>query len=130
MSSIQEAEQLMAGGKYQQVIELISPQLLPGETNSQPDVNGIALLALAYFHSEEYAIAAEKYEAALKIDPENKIWMEMLELSRANVIGDVQNPVPDFYYFSREKLLATPIVPEGALPKVPPPAAPPACLRK
>jgi Animal haem peroxidase len=130
MSSIQEAEQLMAGGKYQQVIELISTQLLPGESNVQPNADGIALLALAYFHSEEYELAVEKYELALKAEPGNKTWMEMLELSKTNVIGGVNIPVPDVYHFTREELLAKPVVPDGALPKIPPPLPPPGMFKK
>ena len=43
-----------------------------------------ALLALAYFHSEQYALAAKRYEAALLTEPGNDEWRDMLTRSRAN----------------------------------------------
>ena len=88
------------------------------------------MLALAYFHSEQYGLAVDAYEKALVFDPNNRDWKEMLHQAKGNYISEVNVAIPDVYYFDREKLLMKPVVPEGALPPDPSPAPPPGLLKK
>ena len=95
------------------------------ETNgASPDGEQLSKLALAYYHYEKYDLAASAYQQALGLDPSNTYLKEMLQLATANGIAEVHVPVPDVYYFNREKLLSQPVVPAGALPKEHNPAAP------
>ncbi len=94
-----------------------------------PSGDSLALLALAHFQLEEYDLAANHYEAALKHDPDNQEWKEMLGSAKANVVAEVHVPVPDISFFDRDKLLAKPMVPEGALPS-PPPHKEPGLLKR
>ncbi len=80
------------------------------------------MLALAYFQLGQYDSAAEHYKIVLTFDPDNQDLKEMLESAQRNAIAEVGVFVPDVYHFERAKLLAPPIVPEGALPSSPPPA--------
>lgn len=80
-----------------------------------------AMLGLDHFHKEEYSLAADAFAKALETDPLNKDWQEMLQHAKANTISEVNVPVPDVYYFDREKLLQHPIVPQGAIPSEPNP---------
>ena len=94
---------------------------LQQRVSAQADGESEALLALAYFRQEAYTPAAQHYAAALTYQPNNKDWQEMLALARANIVSEINVPVPDFYFFERDKLLAPPIVPDGALPTPLPP---------
>lgn len=105
------------GREFRQAADLLNQHL---STNSDPEAR--SLLALAHYHLEEYATAIEHYESALKKDPDNKLWQEMLGAARANTVAQIQVPVPDVYFFDRDTLLAKPVVPEGALPPRPPKA--------
>lgn len=109
-----EAQQLIADGNFAGAIAALGPVL-----ERQPDGETHALLALAHYLSEEYALAAQHYEAALKLSPGNPDWEEMLAKARANAVAEIQVPVPDVYFFERDKLLAPPEVPAGALPGAP-----------
>lgn len=93
--------------------------LLKQQAEEQPDAETSGLLALAHYRSEEYALAAQHYELALLLTPGNPEWAEMLGKARANAVAEVSVPVPDYYWFTREQLLAKPEVPAGALPKPP-----------
>src|SRR4051812_10741769 len=101
MSVNQEMEQLLLAGNYQKVIDLIGPTTALVNGSSQGaghiDGNSSALLAYAYFHQENYPGASEYFESALAAEPGNKDWQDMLETSRANIIGDITNPVPDVH---------------------------------
>ena len=99
-------------------------------TPEQPDGEFCALLALAHFQREEYDLAVTNYEAALERDPDNTDWRETLQLAKSNAVAEVHVPVPDFYFFDREKLLAKPIVPEGALPPPMSPALVPGLIER
>jgi hypothetical protein len=96
-------------------------KFLEQHVSEQPDGEGHALLALAHFQGEAYELAVKHYEIALAQEPDNKDWREMLALAKANAIAEIQVPVPDIYYFDRDKLLAKPTVPNGALPLPLPP---------
>src|ERR1700736_198348 len=64
-----------------------------------------ALMGLACYQSENYEQAAHYYESALKLEPGNDDWRDMLGKSTANATARVDVPVPDIYYFDRQKLL-------------------------
>jgi len=109
-----EAQELLEQRKYRDALDLLKNRL-PQETDGE----GHALLGLAHYHLEEYASAVEQYAVALQLDAGNQEWQEMLDAARANTVAEIQVPVPDVYFFDRDKLLAEPIVPDGALPPRP-----------
>ena len=78
-----------------------------------------ALVAAAHYGLEEYGDAAEHYERALKLDPSQQAWRDMLAQSRANAVAEVNVDVPDLSYFDRGTLLARPVVRDGSLPSTP-----------
>ena len=120
-----EVVRLLEEQDYEKVVKVLKK-----EKSAHPNGKNNALLALAYFHLEEYEQAAEHYEAALKHDPKNTDWHEMMQLAKANAVAEVQVSVPDVHYFERDKLLAKPNVPEGALPPKPPKAAGPSLFKR
>ncbi len=104
---------------FEREIKLLS------ETNGfSPDSGQLSKLALVYYHYEKYDLAVSTYEKALQLDSSNTYLKEMLQLAKANQIAEVHIPVPDVYYFNREKLLSKPLISPGALPKDHNPAAP------
>lgn len=97
--------------------------VFPGETGPE----ALALLAAAHFKLEHYDLAARRYAEALAAalpGSDVRAWREMHDLAVANDTSGVNVPVPDIYYFERDKLLAPPVVRAGALPSPPPPAPP------
>jgi hypothetical protein len=98
---------------------------LQSPNNGQPTVDKLTMLGLAYFRNEQYALATTTFENALQLSPDNEYLKEMLNVAKGNAISEVNVAVPDVYYFEREKLLAKPVIPDGALPKDPVPAPPP-----
>jgi hypothetical protein len=105
-------------------------QLLEAEPAGKHNGETRALLAQAYFQSELYDLAALNYAAALKADPGNAAWQDMLALSQANAISGVDVHVPPLQYFEREPLLAPPVIAPGTLPTPPEPLPDPNGLRK
>ncbi len=97
--------------------------ILESELARQPGADVHALLALAYFQSEQYEPAAKHYAAALKLDPDHADWPDMLALAQANATAAIHVHVPELVYFDRDKLLAAPAV--SALPTPLPPLPPP-----
>jgi len=65
-----------------------------------------ALLAIAHFRLQSYVQAAQFYQAALALGPDNASWKEMLVRCEVNAVAEIQVPVPEVYYFDRESLLA------------------------
>ena len=115
-----DAIRLIEDRKYREAVDL-----LRGQIETDTDGENRALLALAHYHLEEYDSAVEHYQGALEQNTDNSIWQEMLGSAKANSIAKIQVHVPDVYYFDRDRLLAKPIVPDGALgPR--PPTLPPA----
>ncbi len=86
---------------------------------SSTTANELVMLGLAYFHSEQYSLAASAFQKAVEMEPGNNEWQELLQQSKANVHSEIHVPIPEPYYFSREQLLSKPIVPEGSLPLTP-----------
>ena len=62
-----QALELMEQRNYREALNLLE-QHLPQD----PDGEGHALLALAHYHVEEYALAVEHYSAALQYDSDNQ----------------------------------------------------------
>jgi tetratricopeptide (TPR) repeat protein len=120
-----EALELLEQRKYRDALDLLK-QRLPQETDGE----GHALLGLAHYHLEEYASAVEHYSAAQQHDAGNQDWQEILDTAKANTVAEIQVPVPDVYFFDRGKLLAEPIVPNGALPLRPPKVPGPGPLKR
>ena len=84
-----------------------------------------ALLAQAYFQTEQYDRAAKAYAAALAIDAGRTDWREMLALSELNAVAAIHEFVPPRRYFHRDELLAASPVRDGYLPTpLPPPPDP------
>lgn len=131
MSTIKESRvstegiRLLEQREYEDAIKVLKKEI-----SDHPNGENNALLALAYFQREEYELAAKHYEAALNHDPINKDWREMMALAKANAIAEIHVPVPNVYYFERDKLLAKPNVPKGALPPNPPPAPVPGLFKR
>jgi len=95
-------------------------RLLEAEVSRQPGAETHALLALTCFHNQRYELAARHYAAALEAaasdDPRRRDWQDMHALSQTNAIACVDRHVPDLRYFDRAALLATPVIPNRALP--------------
>jgi hypothetical protein len=104
-----EVQQALKSGDFAGVIEL-----LKGDESNTPENN--SLLALAYFQSQDYGLAATHYSAALADDPGNIDYQDMLALSQANANAEVHEHVPKIRYFEREHLLAPPVLDSGSLP--------------
>ena len=120
-----QALELLEQRNYRDALNLLT-QNLPPETDGE----GHALLALAHYHLEEYASAAEQYTIALRVDAGNQEWREMLANASANAVANVDVHVPEVYHFDRDTLLAKPQVPEGALPTAPIPIRKPGLHQK
>ena len=119
------ARQLIARHDFAAAIET-----LIAHVDGQQESDGHALLALAYFHSEQYAAAEKHCALALQHDPANAELLELRQRAAANAVAGVDVFVPDLYFFERDKLLAKAAVPPGALPAPPPPAPPPGVARQ
>lgn len=126
LATNEAVKQLIEQGNYGDALNYLKQQLSehPDDGESQ------ALLGLTYFQVQEYKLAAKHYENALAQNPDNIDWQTMLKLAQANATAEINVPVPDVYYFERDKLLARPVVPDGALPSPPPPAPPPGLIKK
>jgi Animal haem peroxidase len=64
-----------------------------------------ALMGLACYQREDYGQAAYYYKAALELKPDRDDWHDMFRMSTANWTARVDVPVPEVYYFDRQKLL-------------------------
>ena len=78
-----QALELLEQRDYREALSLLQ-QHLPEETDGE----GRALLALAHYHVEEYASAAEHYSAALQHDTGNQVWREMLDTAKTNTVAE------------------------------------------
>lgn len=119
------ARQLIAQQSFAAAIEM-----LVAHVDGQPDGEGHALLALAYFYSEQYAAAEKECALALNYDPANADWLDLRQRAAANALAEVNVFVPDLSFFERERLLAKAIVPPGALPLAPLPSPAPGGLKR
>lgn len=108
------AQAAIADGDLVKAIEALTALI-----ELKPDAETYALLGLAYYRVEMYANAAQYYERALELAPTNPEWQEMLRQAVANAAAEIHVPVPDLYYFERDRLLAKPEIPAGTLPKPP-----------
>ena len=69
---------------------------------------------LSLYREERYAEAAEHFERALKLDPDNAEWADLLAKASANATAEVDVFVPELRFFDADTLLAPP--PEPGLP--------------
>jgi tetratricopeptide (TPR) repeat protein len=118
-----EAKQALKQRDYSRAIDLLEAEL-----KSSSGEEKHALLGLAYFQTQQYALSAQHYAAALEDDPGNADYQEMLALTQANANADVQEFVPEKHYFERDELLAPPQF--EPLPKPPRTTTPPVDLHK
>lgn len=120
-------------GKAQQALDrrdyAAAIELLEGEVATAQNAATHASLALAYFQTQRYGDAAERYKAALDLDPANVDYQDMLALAQANANARVDQFVPELHYFDREELLAPPAVDDNSLPGPAPELQPPTSLR-
>jgi tetratricopeptide (TPR) repeat protein len=115
-----ESPELTAARKFMEEGDLTAAiALLQKLLAGQPDAGTDALLALAYYRNEQYDLAVQHYENALRLSPDHPEWQELLGQSRWNLTAEVQVPVPDSYFFTREQLLARPEIAPGTLPAPP-----------
>ncbi|NUO01382.1 MAG: tetratricopeptide repeat protein [Saprospiraceae bacterium] len=117
-SHVSAGKALLENRKYDEAITYFKQQV-----DKHPLGEVYAGLGRAYFMKEQYDMAANAYETALKLDASNEEWRELWHIANSNALSEVQVPVPDIYHFEKEKLLAVPLVPAGTLPK-PLPAPP------
>jgi len=94
---------------------------LETELSGRPDGEAHAMLALAFFQSEQYEPAAQHYAAALGFDAQHTDWQAMHALARANATAAIHVHVPALHYFDRDVLLATAASAAYALPEPLPP---------
>ncbi len=114
-TAVTQARELLQQRDFRGALDLLTRNL-----DQDTDGEAHALLALAHYHLEEYPSAAEHYSTALQFDLGNQAWQEMLASSNSNAVARVDVFIPEISFFDRDKLLATPDVPEGALPPPPP----------
>src|SRR5262249_71473 len=105
---------LIEQGKYTEAISG-----LKAITQTEPTAGRYAMLGLAYFRSEQYSLAVEAYEQALKSDPSNAEWKSLLEKCQQNVIAQANVSIPEVAYFEKEKLIAPSVVKPGSIPTDP-----------
>jgi tetratricopeptide (TPR) repeat protein len=99
-SACDEASRFLEQRNYQSAIKALEKPILYDQSGESH-----ALMGLACYQSEDYKQAAHYYEAALKLKPDSEDWRDMLRKSTGNATARVDLPVPDIYYFDREKLL-------------------------
>ncbi len=116
---VQEALQLIEQRRFQEAIDLIK-----SAAEKPIDHQSNALLGLAHFLMENYSAAVTHYEIACQVAPQNAEWQEMLLRSRSNARAQLQEFVPEVYFFDKESLLAAPTPNEKALPSPLPPGPP------
>ena len=103
-------------------------ELLEAELKTSPGTETHALLGLAYFQQQQYALSSEQYAAAVEGDPDNIDYQDMFALAQANAVAEVHEFVPEKHYFDRDELLAPPKV--NKLPEPQPTSAEPVDLHR
>jgi hypothetical protein len=103
--------------------------VIPVDETSAGSAEGIAAQALECYMCEDYEGAAKGFETAVAASPERADWRDLLEKARANAHARIDVPVPPRHFFSRDQLLATPVIPDGTLPAPPRPIAPDSAQR-
>lgn len=91
--------------------ETLTPQTASAEQ--------LAAEALQRYMSEEYEAAVAGFEAALAQAPDRSDWSDLLQKAKLNAWAQINVPVPQRHFFTREQLLAPPKVEPGALPSPP-----------
>lgn len=99
-------------------------EIIPTDDIRAASPEELGAQALALYLREDYDGAAKGFEAALSQLPDRDDWQNLLAKARANAYARIDEPVPPRHAFTREQLLAPPIVPAGALPSPPRPIPP------
>jgi hypothetical protein len=86
--------------------------------------------ALELYKNEQYGLAAEAFQKLIETDPSNEYFQQMLALALGNHIAEANVPVPEVYYFERDKLLRTPVIEPGTLPSQSLPPSPKSFLKR
>ena len=119
-------------GDFAAGIALLDAQA-PAEAERPRSAQSMALLALAHFQLQHYELAARYYGLALTAAPaapaatdtadsaEIGNWRAMLSIAQGNAMSQIDVHVPEMAYFTRETLLAPPVVLPGTLPEPLPP---------
>ena len=107
----EEAAQLIEEGDYRGALNALQEAV-----REDPSGTSHALMALAHFHLEDYAAAAEHYDAALGREPERVDWQDLRAQSRGNATARINIFVPELHFFDRNALLAPPELPGNTLP--------------
>ena len=128
-AALQSAARAVHRGEFAQGITLLHPEAFSPAAERPPSgsADALGLLAVAHFQLQHYAEAARCYGLALAAAPgcaQAADWLAMLAVAQHNDTAQVQAHVPPLHYFDRAALLAAPVLPPGALPAAPPPAAP------
>ncbi|HNP25564.1 MAG TPA: peroxidase family protein [Nitrosomonas sp.] len=120
-----EGIRLLESGEHKAALEHLR-SLRPGDMNG----DGNALIGLAFFRNEAYEMAVKYYEAALRTQPDNSDWRDMLARARGNSVSEIHQPVPPVRFFDRNTLLAPADMTEENLPEPLQPSCPPAIFKQ
>jgi len=108
MPSLQQVRELLDARRYSEIVDTLGDEATGPESR--------AMRGLALFHLERYSEAESDFAAALELQPDEPLWIEMREQARLNAVAEVDVMVPEEMYFERDKLLAEPRLPDGTLP--------------
>ena len=112
--SEENAREALREGKYDDALTILEP-LLAGP---QSDGKLHALAGLARFKRQEYKLAEEQYDKAVRAGgsvSECRDWQEMCDLSRVNEKAQIYTEVPAPHYFKDDDLFGPPSVRDGDL---------------
>jgi hypothetical protein len=99
-------------------------EIIPTDEMRAGSSDELGAQALALYLREDYDGAVKGFEAALSQTPDRADWQDLLAKARANAHARIDVPVPPRHAFTREQLLAPPIIPAGTLPSPPRPIPP------
>jgi hypothetical protein len=112
-SSVKEGIRLLEDRQYDRAVAFFEELV-----REAPSARSQGLLGTAYFLVERYEDAKKALGVASELDPTNAEWEEKLTMAAGNAAAAIQVDFPPVLPFSRDDLLAVPVVPPGALPDV------------
>jgi hypothetical protein len=113
-SNLKEGIRLLEERQYDRALAVFEELV-----RSAPSPRSHGLLGTAYFLLERYEDARKALSVARQLDPTSTEWDDKLRMATANAEAAAQVDFPPVEPFSREELLAVPVVRQGALPDVP-----------
>ncbi len=102
------ALQLIRARRFEQAAGILAA-VAAEDTTGESD----ALLGLTCFQRGQYREAQTHYETALAKKPREPNWLEMRNRAEGNAVSQIDQWVPGFYLFQRQRLLAAPEAPPG-----------------